>query len=84
MAAAGAAIFGRCTSCHGPATIAGGMAPDLRASAVVTQPEAFTRIVRDGARAVRGMPAYAELTDRELTELRHYIRQQADRALSAK
>jgi quinohemoprotein ethanol dehydrogenase len=81
---AGAALFGRCTACHGPGAIAGGMAPDLRASAVVTQTDAFARIVRDGARAVRGMPAYADLTDQELAGLQHFIRRQADRALAPK
>ena len=82
QATAGAAVFGACVSCHGPGAIAGGMAPDLRASTVVTQADAFARIVRDGARAVRGMPAYAHITDKELAALQHYIRQQADRALS--
>jgi quinohemoprotein ethanol dehydrogenase len=84
QATAGAAVFGGCASCHGPGAIAGGMAPDLRASTVVTQADAFARIVRDGARAVRGMPAYAHLTDKELAALQHFIRQQADRALAAK
>ena len=84
QATAGAAVFGACVSCHGPGAIAGGMAPDLRASTVVTQADAFARIVRDGARAVRGMPAYAHITDKELAALQHFIRQQADRALAAK
>ncbi len=84
QATAGAAVFGSCVSCHGPGAIAGGMAPDLRASTVVTQGDAFARIVRDGARAIRGMPAYAHITDKELAALQHFIRQQADRALAAK
>ena len=81
LAHAGAMIYGRCGGCHGPGAIAGGMAPDLRASAVITRTDSFGRIVRDGARAVRGMPAYADLTDQELRALQHYIRQQANRAL---
>ncbi|MGQ0736779.1 MAG: PQQ-dependent dehydrogenase, methanol/ethanol family [Acidobacteriota bacterium] len=84
LAGAGAALFGVCTTCHGPGAVAAGMAPDLRASPVVTQSEAFGRLVRDGARANRGMPAYADFTERELTALQHYIRQQADRALAPK
>ena len=84
MANAGAAAFGVCVSCHGPGAISGGMAPDLRASPVVMQADAFARVVRDGARAIRGMPAYAQITDTELAALRHYIRQQADRALAPK
>jgi quinohemoprotein ethanol dehydrogenase len=84
LADAGAAIYGVCGSCHGPGAVSGGMAPDLRASAVVTQSEPFARIVRDGARAVRGMPAYAQMTDAQLAALQHFIRRQADRALAPK
>ncbi|MDO8677296.1 MAG: hypothetical protein Q7R30_01860 [Acidobacteriota bacterium] len=64
--------------------MAGGMAPDLRAAFVVTSAGQFTRIVRGGARAARGMPAYADITDQELTALQHYIRQQAEVALRQK
>ena len=81
LAAAGAALYGICGNCHGPAAIAGGMAPDLRASAAVADTEAFASIVRGGTRANRGMPAYADMTDRQLAVLQHYIRAQADRAL---
>ena len=84
MAKAGAAAYGRCGSCHGPGAIAGGMAPDLRASAVVLETDTFARIVRGGTRANRGMPAYAEITDQELIALQHYIRQEANRALAQK
>jgi quinohemoprotein ethanol dehydrogenase len=59
------------------------MAPDLRASFAVTSVEQFARIVRGGARSSRGMPAYADITDKDLAALQHYIRQQADRALPA-
>ena len=81
QAQTGAELYARCTACHGPGAVAGGMAPDLRAALVVTSADQFTRIVRGGARAARGMPAYAEMADQELTALRHYIRQQADAAL---
>ena len=84
LADAGAAVYGRCGACHGPGAIGGGMAPDLRASLVVTQGEMFARIVRDGTRSMRGMPAYAEITDQELRALQHFIRRQADRALGPK
>jgi quinohemoprotein ethanol dehydrogenase len=82
LARAGAAVFGRCGSCHGPGVVAGGMAPDLRGSSAVISADSFTRIVRGGARATRGMPAYPDITDRELTALQHYIRRQADLALA--
>jgi quinohemoprotein ethanol dehydrogenase len=81
-AQAGAVVYGRCTACHGPGAVAAGMAPDLRAAAVVALTDQFARIVRDGTRANRGMPRYSEMTDQELTQLQHYIRRQADAALA--
>ncbi|WP_405226890.1 MULTISPECIES: PQQ-dependent dehydrogenase, methanol/ethanol family [Lentisalinibacter] len=74
-------IEGYCWYCHGGGAISGGQAPDLRASAAVLDAEAFERIVRGGALAANGMPAFADLTDTELESLRHYVRQQADLAL---
>jgi len=84
LAQAGAELYARCAACHGPGAVAAGMAPDLRAAFVVTSAEQFTRILRNGARAARGMPAYADITDQELTALQHYIRQQAEAALRQK
>ena len=84
LAQSGADVYARCTACHGPGAMAAGMAPDLRASFVVTSTEQFTRVVRNGARAARGMPAYADITDQELTALQHYIRLAADAALQRK
>jgi quinohemoprotein ethanol dehydrogenase len=57
--------------------VAGGIAPDLRASPVPLSPEAFTHIVRDGSLAARGMPRFAELSDEQLDSLRHFLRQKA-------
>jgi quinohemoprotein ethanol dehydrogenase len=84
LAAAGSRVYGLCGSCHGPGAIAAGMAPDLRASFVVTSAEQFARIVRGGTRAARGMPMYEAFTDDQLAALRHYIRRQADAALAPK
>jgi quinohemoprotein ethanol dehydrogenase len=84
LANAGAAVWGVCSSCHGPGAIAGGMAPDLRASAVVLENDTFARIVRSGTRANRGMPAYEQITDKELLALQHFIRREANRALGLK
>jgi quinohemoprotein ethanol dehydrogenase len=82
LAVAGAALYNeRCTICHGPGGVSGGMAPDLRASFVVPSPQ-FERVVRGGARAARGMPAYADITDQELAALQHFIRRAADAALT--
>jgi quinohemoprotein ethanol dehydrogenase len=84
LAAMGAQIYGLCAACHGPGAIGGGMAPDLRSSAVVLESATFARIVRSGTRANRGMPAYEQLTDPQLVALQHFLRREAERALNRK
>ena len=81
-AEAGAREYRACLLCHGTAAIAGGNAPDLRASPVVLSAEGFAAIVRDGALVERGMPRYAELGDTQLEALRHYLRSRAGNALA--
>ena len=84
LAAAGKAEFGgTCDPCHGRGVIAGGAAPDLRASGVVLSATGFADVVRGGSRATSGMPRFRHLTDEQLLSLRHYIRQQAQAALAA-
>ena len=68
--------WSRCQLCHGPGAVAGGTAPDLRASVSSAERRAFSLTVRAGIEA-RGMPKFAELTDPELDALRHYIRYRA-------
>jgi quinohemoprotein ethanol dehydrogenase len=72
----GASKYASCAWCHGANAIAGGMAPDLRASAVPLDPAAFATVVKGGLEA-RGMPKFPEATDRDLESLRHYLRMQA-------
>ena len=84
LAQQGALEFGGvCSSCHGGGAVSSGMAPDLRASGLVLSAGAFAAVVRDG-RTARGMPDYPELTDQQLTALRHYIRRQAELALAGR
>jgi quinohemoprotein ethanol dehydrogenase len=71
-----------CQNCHGIGAIAGGAAPDLRASAVPMNPAGFAAAVKNGVVA-RGMPGFPELTNAELDSLRHYFRARA-RAAAAK
>jgi quinohemoprotein ethanol dehydrogenase len=80
----GAGVWMRsmCLGCHGFIMIAGGMAPDLRASPIPLNKDAFRTIVRDGAMQQVGMPRYDKLTDEELDGLQHYIRQRARETLS--
>jgi quinohemoprotein ethanol dehydrogenase len=77
----GAAIYERCQWCHGMGAIAGGAAPDLRASSIPMNPAAFASAVRAGIEA-RGMPRFEELTDEELDGLRHFLRARARAAVS--
>jgi len=76
-AEAGSREFLRCMLCHGSGAVAGGNAPDLRASVVPLSDAAFAQIVRGGALTARGMPQFSELTDAQLESLRHFIRAMA-------
>ena len=80
LATQGARLFGTyCAICHGGGAVANAMAPDLRASGMPLDSAAFARVVRDGDRVNRGMPAFASLEDNELEAMRHYIRAIAHR-----
>jgi len=68
--------WSRCQLCHGPGAVAGGTAPDLRASPLVLNPGSFATAVKGGLET-RGMPKFGELTERELDALRIYIRYRA-------
>lgn len=76
--ARGGDLFVRtCVACHGAGAVAAGYAPDLRASALVLDPESFRAVVHDGLFLDRGMPRYEELNDAQLEELRQFIRAKA-------
>lgn len=79
----GEAVYPKCVLCHGMGVVAGGIAPDLRASPVPLSTEAFGHIVRDGSLVARGMPAYPELTDEQLVGLQHFLRFKARESLAA-
>lgn len=75
----GAFVYGvHCLSCHGHNVVSGGSAPDLRGSALPTDPEAFDQVVRKGILVSAGMPRWEELTDAQMADLRHYLRARAD------
>jgi quinohemoprotein ethanol dehydrogenase len=80
---AGEREYGKCMICHGVGAIAGGIAPDLRASPVPLSAEAFAHIVRDGALVARGMPRFAEMSDEQLDSVRSFLRQKARDDLAA-
>jgi len=78
LAEKGKRVYGNhCVICHGTAVVAGGYAPDLRASTVPLAAPALAAIVRDGALESRGMPAFSEFSDEDLLALQHYIRERA-------
>jgi quinohemoprotein ethanol dehydrogenase len=80
----GAETFGRmCMGCHGIDAVAGGSAPDLRGSAVITSPETFASVVRDGALLPNGMPRFQSFDDRKLAEIRQYLRAEASKLREA-
>ena len=82
LAEAGGALFaGKCALCHGFGAVSGGMAPDLRASAVVPSREAFIEVVLGGGRREMGMPQFSGLSEIQAGTLQHYIRAQAESAL---
>jgi quinohemoprotein ethanol dehydrogenase len=77
LAQQGEQIYWSCFNCHGGNMFGGGMSPDLRASAVPLDEEAFAATVRDGVKISMGMPAYPDMSDEELKALRHFIRKRA-------
>lgn len=78
----GQVIFNtHCLTCHGINAIAGGAAPDLRASEIPLSAEAFEYVVRQGPLVSLGMPKFDDLTPDEMEALRHYIRARARKAL---
>jgi len=84
QAETGSFLFSRnCASCHGGGAVAGGYAPDLRASQAPLYPEAFKEIVVGGSRRLQGMPQFKELSDADLNAIHHYIRRQAKKTTAA-
>jgi len=74
-AAVGRQLFAKtCFMCHGVGAVASGYAPDLRASPVPLDAASFKQVVVDGILEEQGMPKYPEFTDKDLEDLRHYLR----------
>lgn len=79
-AARGEALYEQmCGGCHGIGTVAGGTAPDLRASPMTVDAAAFKLVVNEGLLTANGMPQFEELGDQELSDIRQYIRTKAQR-----
>ena len=52
----------------------------LRESALAMDSQAFRKVVHDGELIARGMPRYDFLSEEQVTQLYHYVRQEARRA----
>jgi len=82
---AGAREYGRfCGVCHGDAAYGGGLLPDLRRSALLSDGAAWSGVVRDGALRSRGMVSFGNVLNPEQTDaIRLYIIKRAneDKAL---
>jgi quinohemoprotein ethanol dehydrogenase len=76
LALRGRGLYERCLICHGAGVVAGGFAPDLRASGIPLNAQAFAAVLHGGLQS-RGMPPFAELNNADLTALQHYIRERA-------
>ena len=66
-----------CQSCHGYSAVAGGMAPDVRASKLALSLDSFRTLLEEGPLESRGMPKYDDLSEEEIVQLYFYIRQRA-------
>ena len=69
--------YWKCFLCHGDNMFSGGMAPDMRASPIAMNKEAFTSVVRDGLKNTMGMPSFPDMTDEQIENLMHFIRKRA-------
>jgi quinohemoprotein ethanol dehydrogenase len=79
----GGQVYMRCVTCHGLEAVAGGFAPDLRASPLGSSTDALDAVVRGGALENRGMPAFPELSASDILDLQHFLRGKAREALVA-
>ena len=63
-----------CIVCHGMNAVGGGAAPDLRYSPVIVDAAAVRAIVKGGALKTNGMPAFPQISDAQIEDIRYYLR----------
>ncbi len=69
-----------CVRCHGPNAVGNNVIPDLRRSALLTQPEAWRGVVGGGALEARGMMGWSKyLSADQIEKIRLYVGEQARR-----
>ena len=75
MIAAGFEHYHRvCSACHGDAVVSGGVTPDLRHSAMMTNKDAWWAVVGEGALSANGMVSFeADFNEDEIEAIRAYV-----------
>jgi quinohemoprotein ethanol dehydrogenase len=77
-ASKGRALFNTsCALCHGWEGVAGGTAPDLRASPIALNQKSFAFVLKAGPLESRGMPKFDDLSDTEIKQLHQFLRDRA-------
>jgi quinohemoprotein ethanol dehydrogenase len=81
VVAEGKALYHRfCGTCHGDSAVSGGVLPDLRYSAALSNPQLWNQIVHDGALKSQGMVSFASvLSPSEIDAVRAYVISRANR-----
>ncbi|MBL4670889.1 MAG: PQQ-dependent dehydrogenase, methanol/ethanol family [Arenicella sp.] len=76
----GAYAYGNnCGFCHGDQAFSSGLVPNLRYSAITTNPQAWSNVVSSGALAKQGMPNFGKVLDDETVEaIRAYVISEAN------
>jgi mono/diheme cytochrome c family protein len=70
-----------CSTCHGDSAFSGGVLPDLRYSAALSDPGLWQGIVHDGALQANGMVAFGEhLSQQDIETIRAYVTHRANQA----
>ncbi len=68
-----------CSFCHGDSGVAGGLNPDLRHSAALSNPKLWQDIVHDGILSSNGMVGWNRNFNREqIDAIRHYVTMRAN------
>ena len=85
LAAAGAQEYARrCSSCHGDAAVSGGLVPDLRFSAALSNAALWKAVVNDGALESHGMVGFgSELDQAGQAAVRAYLVARAQQSYAA-
>ena len=74
-----------CTYCHGYNAIGAGVIPDLRYTALLSDPDGFKGVVLKGERKSNGMVSFASvLSDKDADAVRAYLITEANAAWTAK